>query len=400
MHVIEKQAKNSRINLNLLYLSPCGLHEGVGGSARLEAIVEVLRHLGANIRLLSYVPKDKFRIEHEYSEKLAGTKFYVPKSSSKILKALTIPLIIIYGLKSAKRCDIIISHSPNIVSGFSAMVISKIFSKPFIIDHIDLKDPDTPRFIYNILLKHSTAVFAISHYLEREVNNKYDGNKVSYVPIFIDPNTFQIDFVERRRLRNNLCIEDKDILIGYAGSYWYVEGIPFLLEAFKRLSDKYDNVRLILIGGKNVPGSDDIPLLIDKLSLKDKVTLIPLQPHAVIPKYLSACDILCSPKIDCEINRAANPVKVVEYLSMGLPTVCSAVGGIIDTIDDGISGFLVKPGNAKNIEEKLEWIILNPEMAKEIGGNGRKNVIEKYSNSAIEDIILRTINKIMEEKGR
>ena len=396
--IIEKQDKNSRINLNLLYLAPCGLHEGVGGSARLEAIVEVLRHFGANIRLLSYVPKDKFRIEHEYSENLASTKFYVPKSYPKILKVFTIPLIFIYGSKYAKKCDIIISHSPNIVSGFSAMIISKIFGKPFIIDHIDIKDPETPRFIYNLLLKHSTAVFAISHYLENEVNNTYT-DKAAYVPIFIDPNIFQIDFVERKKMRENLCIGDKEILIGYAGSYWYVEGIPFLLEAFKGLSNKYDNVRLILIGGKNVPGSDDIPLLIDKLSLKDKVTLVPLQPYAIIPKYLSACDILCSPKIDCEINRAANPVKVVEYLSMGLPAVCSAVGGIIDTIKDDVSGFLVKPGSAKNLEEKLEWIILNPERAKEIGVNGRNTVIENYSNKAIENIILRTIIKVMDEKG-
>jgi glycosyltransferase involved in cell wall biosynthesis len=156
----------------------------------------------------------------------------------------------------------------------------------------------------------------------------------------------------------------------------------------------------MLIGGKNVPGSDDIPLLVNKLSLEDKVTLIPLQPRAIIPKYLSACDILCSPKIDCEINRAANPVKVVEYISMGLPAVCSAVGGIIDTIDDGTNGFLVEPGNAKNLKEKLEWIILNSEQAKEIGENGRKTAVEDYSNSAIEGAILQTINEVMNKNGR
>ena len=78
-------------------------------------------------------------------------------------------------------------------------------------------------------------------------------------------------------------------------------------------------------------------------------------------------------------NRAPNPVKVVEYLSMGLPTVASAVGGIPDTIKDGLDGFLVKQGDEKDLEEKLEWIIQNPERAKEIGETGRKTAIEKYS---------------------
>ena len=97
-------------------------------------------------------------------------------------------------------------------------------------------------------------------------------------------------------------------------------------------------------------------------------------------------------------NRAANPVKVVEYLSMGLPTVCSAVGGITGTIEDGFDGFLVKPGDVKDLEEKLERIILNPERSKEIGENGRKNAIGKYSFEAIGNTIKQAISEIVDMK--
>ena len=97
-------------------------------------------------------------------------------------------------------------------------------------------------------------------------------------------------------------------------------------------------------------------------------------------------------------DSVANPVKVPEYLSMGLPTVCSAVGGIIDTIEDGVDGLLVKPGDVKDLEEKLEWIIQNPEQAKEIGENGRKTAIEKYSYEAIENTIGQAISEIVDRK--
>jgi glycosyltransferase involved in cell wall biosynthesis len=153
-----------------------------------------------------------------------------------------------------------------------------------------------------------------------------------------------------------------------------------------------------MIGRMNV-GSNNIPLLLDKLSLREKANHIPHQPRRLIPNYLSACDVLCSPKIDCEINRAANPVKVIEYLSMGLPVVCSAVGGIIDAVKDGVNGLLVKPGDVKNLEEKLEWIIQNPEQAKEMGQNGRKTVIENYSYNAIKNKIKRVIAKIRDMKN-
>ena len=83
-------------------------------------------------------------------------------------------------------------------------------------------------------------------------------------------------------------------------------------------------------------------------------------------------------------NMAPNPIKVAEYLSMDLPTVASSVGGITYRIEDGVDGFLVKPRDVKDLEDKLEWIILNPECSKEIGENGRKKVIEKSSYEAIE----------------
>ena len=193
-------------------------------------------------------------------------------------------------------------------------------------------------------------------------------------------------------------IDDKEVLIGYAGSFWYIEGVSFLLKAFRNLVEKYENIKLIVIGGSNVPSSDDVLFLIDELSLKGKVTRVPPQPHEFIPKYLSACDLVCSPKIDCVENRAANPAKVVEYLSMGLPTVCSAVGGIVDMIDDGVDGFLVNPGDVKDLEKTLEWVILNPERSKEIGESGRRKVIEKYSYEAIGRTIRESLNEVINRK--
>jgi glycosyltransferase involved in cell wall biosynthesis len=224
------------------------------------------------------------------------------------------------------------------------------------------------------------------------------------MPNFIDTNRFKIDWMEREKIRGELGIKKDEIVIGYVGSFFYVEGVPFLLQAFKNLINKYSKIKLAIMGKIYLSKSDDnIPKLVEEMNLKNDVILIPSQSHENVSKFLSAFDILCCPKIDCEINRAANPVKVPEYLSMGLPTVCSAVGGITDTIEDGVDGFLVKPGDVKDLEEKLEWVILNPERSKEIGENGRKTAIEKYSYDAIEDTIRQAISEIIymkkEKKG-
>ena len=69
-------------------------------------------------------------------------------------------------------------------------------------------------------------------------------------------------------------------------------------------------------------------------------------------------------------------------------------------IEDGVDGFLVRPGDVKDLEEKLEWIILNPERTREIGENARKKAVEKYSYEAMEDTIREAISEIVDrEKG-
>ncbi len=129
--------------------------------------------------------------------------------------------------------------------------------------------------------------------------------------------------------------------------------------------------------------------------LKKRLFLFQPQPYEKVPDYLSAFDILCCSKLDVEINRVANPIKVVEYLSMNLPTVCSAVGGINDTITDERDGFLVKPGDIKSLENKIEWILLNPDISEKVASNGRKTVLNKYSFSVTEKNVQNALMNIM-----
>lgn len=383
-----------RLNINLLYFAPCGMQSGIGGGGRLKNMLDIFEHLGVNIQLISYVPANKFKIKHEQTgDFLNTTTIYVPEASPKFLKAFAIPIIFLYGLKYIRRTDIVFAHQPCVNSGFPALLLAKMFNKPLIIDHMDVKDLDTPEFIFNSVLKNSTIVFAISQYLEEEVKNKYRRNAV-YVPIFVDINVFQRDVLERENIRKDLGIGNKEILIGYAGSFWYVEGVPVLLKAFSNLAKRHENIKLILIGGKISPELDDILLLIEELALKEKVTLIPPQPHEFIPKYLSACDIVCSPKIDCEVNRVCNPIKTYEYMSMGLITVISAVGEVSNVIENGVNGFLVKPEDENDLERTLEYITQNMDSMEEVGKRAREVVIKDYSQKAA----LRKIEKIFQQE--
>jgi len=380
--------------LSILYFAPCGLAEGVGGGARLRNMLDVLARLETNTQLISYLPGEKFEITHnKISDCLNTTIISTRRSSPKVLKLLALVQMLIYGFKNVKKSDIVFAHAPTIASGFPAFVLAKIFRKPLLIDHMDIKDPDTPKFIHNCVLKNSNIVLTISRYLEEEV--KQIGCKnVVYVPVFVDIDVFQKDTLARAEMLEKLGIDDKEIVVGYTGSFAHIEGLPFLLKAFKSLSNKYENIRLVVIGGRNVPDSDDIAGLINELALNDRAILVHPQPHELMPKYLSTFDIACSPKIDCAENRAANPIKIYEYMSMALPTIVSAVGEISNIIENGYDGFLVKPGDVNDLEGKLEYVIQNADSAQEVGRRAREKIIRHYSHQAMLERIENTLKQL------
>jgi glycosyltransferase involved in cell wall biosynthesis len=389
--------------IEIVYISNSTVSGWKGDVAGLKNMLNILRGLMIKTNVIGYsFYSDKFCIEHkEIDSSSKITTVHLPSNLPNFLKAFSIFLILIYGWKPSKNGELIFAEFYTILTALPGVILGKIFGKPVILNYVDTELKHVPDFVYKYVVKNSDIVFAISPYLIDKAK-RYGCKNVVYLPPFVDMNLFSTDMDVRGKMREDLGIINNDIVVGHAGSFSHIEGLPILLQAFKNLSKKHSNIKLIILGGK-VGGrltkdEDDVTKLVKNLNIEDKVIIVPPQPHEEVPKFLSACDITCCPKIDCAINRAANPIKVVEYLSMGLPTVCSAIGGIVDTIEDGVDGILVKPGDVNDLEEKLEWIIQNLERAKEIGENGRKKAIEKYSYEAIEDTIKRAISGIVDRK--
>lgn len=388
--------ESDRLNMVCIYAG--SLNDWHGAAAGLKNMLHTFKTLGIKTDLISYsYHSNKFHIEQRKIDTLLdSTTIHIPSHLPNFLKGFSIFWAFAYAWKPAKKCDVIFADA-GILSAVSAIGLSKLFGKPVIIHYTDQILHHLPESVYKSIIKNSDTIFAISPYLIGKAR-EYGCKNVVYLPAFVDVDLFNMDLTSRNKIRGDMGIKDDDIVIGYTGSFWYIEGVSNLLQAFKILLDSYPNIRLIIVGGKKGKNEDDIPTLVKDLDLEDNVIMVPPQPHDEVPKFLSACDVTCCPKIDCEVNRAANPIKVVEYLSMGLPTVCSAVGGITDTIEDGVDGLLVKPGDVKELEEKLEWILLNPEHAKEIGESGRKTAIEKYSYEAIENTIGGAVSEIVDMK--
>ena len=69
----------------------------------------------------------------------------------------------------------------------------------------------------------------------------------------------------------------------------------------------------------------------------------------------------------------------MEAAACGIPIIASKIGGLIETVADGKSGFLVPPENPRAIADKLSQLIEDRSQIKALGKFGRKFILQNYT---------------------
>jgi len=144
-----------------------------------------------------------------------------------------------------------------------------------------------------------------------------------------------------------------------------IRGVRFLVQAFKLLAGRYEQVRLVVIG----EGNDRKSLmdLTQALDINDKVVFLGEIPAADVLHYYQTADVFVSPSID---EQADNGAFVRKALATGLSIVSTKVNGVEELVFEGENGLFVAQKSADDLAEKIEKILLNNEF---------KNLMEKNS---------------------
>jgi glycosyltransferase involved in cell wall biosynthesis len=80
-------------------------------------------------------------------------------------------------------------------------------------------------------------------------------------------------------------------------------------------------------------------------------------------------------------------VTIIEALAAGRAVVATRVGGVPDVVEEGETGFLVRPGDTHALAERLEILARNPERRAAMGAAGRERVLRRYAVDRLVDDI-------------
>ena len=159
---------------------------------------------------------------------------------------------------------------------------------------------------------------------------------------------------------------DNKKLVLHVGRYDKVKDFKTLLNSFKIVSDKFSEVEFVQVGAdlKNIPNNLNI------------ITESNTSPDVLVTKWYPNSDVVVSSSTSESFGKV-----LVEANACGKPVVSTATTGAKEIIKDGYNGYLVPIGDAKALADKILYLLNNPDIAKEMGENGRKLVKEKYGDN-------------------
>ena len=229
------------------------------------------------------------------------------------------------------------------------------------------------------IMSMSNAVTAGSHYLS-EFASKLNQN-VTLLPSAVDMALFNPSVKSVNH--------GAGITIGWlgAGTRYQLPYLKILKNPLNRLARKYDfKLKIVSALSKSIRAEfTDQQFEVD-FGLDHWV------PIEQILELIADFDIGVMPLTDDPWSRGKCAMKLLEYMSMKLATVSSAVGENRYVIDHGCNGFL-----ASSPEEWMDDIgrlIEDLDLRKELGENGYKTVKERYSLQAVVDTLEQVIKEL------
>ncbi len=171
---------------------------------------------------------------------------------------------------------------------------------------------------------------------------------------------------------------EQKIILSWSGTLHrreYIDNIEFALSCFSQVREACPNLHFEITGDGIY--KNDLVKLLGRFG-DDRVSLNSWIDPDSMPGYLKKTDIGLLPVAkDTKFNRAKSPTKLFEYMAMGKPVVCSAIGEAVNIINDGKDGFLAR--GKEEFISKLRYLIKDFKARMQMGQKARETVENNYS---------------------
>jgi len=246
-----------------------------------------------------------------------------------------------------------------------------------------------------LALRRADAVTCNSSVTERAIQDIAPGLTLHRIPMGVRA-SFAADPELTRRLRARLRRGDGPLL-AFVGRVVEEKGYADFLAALQQVAERHPDATGVVVGeGQDRAAAER---LASDLGVESRVHFAGWVDAADVPSYLAASDVFLAPSRRASDGWIeAQGLTVIEAMLAGVPVVASMSGGIVDTIDDGLTGLLVPERAPDALAAAVDRIADDAGLRDRLVTEARRSAAERFSLSATADAFDELFRTVIGER--
>jgi glycosyltransferase involved in cell wall biosynthesis len=320
--------------------------------------------------------------------------FYIPS----LPYAATFMVSDIFRFIKKFNIEVLHVHTIHYFSSLSAAIVSKIKQFPYILSVLGMTQTFDRKFVDIIFKLYESTVsrFVVAQakfviplakqLMLRALRLGASPDKIRVFPNGIDPVLFAPN-TDGSKIRARFGIDEDDEVIGFVGRLVPLKGVKYLLEAIKLIHKKISNVKVLIVG--DGPQRKELELLARK-NANHNVIFTGFLPKEEMPNVYSALDIFILPTLTEGLSNT-----ILEAMACRKPVITTPVGGNSELVENGKSGYLVRPRSINELAEKTFDLLNSSGKRIQMGKIGRDKILKKYTWEKVVPLYEKVYEQIL-----
>ena len=227
-----------------------------------------------------------------------------------------------------------------------------------------------------------------------------DPSRIVIVPCGFDPEEFWP--LDKASARNAIGLPAEEGVILHVGRMVPRKGIDTVIRGYARfLTDHRAPTILLIVGGESdepdpelTPEIGRLQRVATELGVHDRVRFVGRRGRSQLKYYYSAADLFVTTPWYEPFG-----ITPLEAMACGTPVIAANVGGLKFSVRDGETGYLVPPGDAEALAERLRLLYSSPALLRVFGQQSIQRVNELFTWAHVADGLAKLYGEVVLEGG-
>jgi D-inositol-3-phosphate glycosyltransferase len=239
------------------------------------------------------------------------------------------------------------------------------------------------------ILQGADRVICATEQERAAIHRLYDADpaRVTVIPLGVDMDRFRP--AAKAEARKRLGLGDERIVL-FVGRLEPLKGVDILIGAASMLDSDVD-CSVLIVGGDETSQEqlEQLRGLADNLGVAERVAFVGAVDHDLLPLYYNAADVCVVPS-----HYESFGLVAIEAMASGLPVVASRVGGLMGTVKDGETGYLIPWLCPEPFAERIELLLDNEPLRLSLGEAARE-AVSRYRWENVAGAVLEVYEALL-----